>query len=362
MRLGTRTIPEKWHAEIEKQTEEMLAKGVIEPSTSPYRFYPVMAKKKDGSWRFAIDFRKLNAITVPDSYPMPRMEDLFHAIKGSKYFSLLDLSSGFSQIPLNPQQRHFTAFSTHKGHFQFKVMPMGIINGSATFQHWMDIVLGDMRHKGVLVYIDDILIHHETEKGMLLLVEIVLKRLNDNGAKIKLTKCQVNPKEFEYLGHKIDGELRKPSTREIMRFKTIKWPTTAKEVRSVLSALNYYRVYIPHLADMIRPLMVMTRKNAVIKWTQEHQDIVVKAIDMLETAVLQCALTGCRFRLETDASDTGIGGVLYDKDKYDEDPAHALPIMFMSRRLTDTKCKWSVNEREMWAMVWCLEHCQAMLQ
>ena len=111
--LPPRVIPTKWHPEIEKQEDEMREKGVIEPSNSPYRFYPVLAQKKDGTQRFAIDYRRLNQITVPDKYPMPRIEDLFAAIKQSGFFTLLDLASGFWQIPLDENQRHFTAFSTH---------------------------------------------------------------------------------------------------------------------------------------------------------------------------------------------------------------------------------------------------------
>ena len=144
IRLPPRVMAKRYHEEIEKQEEEMLKQGVIEASSSPYRFWPVIVTKKDGTYRFAIDYRALNKVTVPDRYPMPRIEELFNSICDSKYFTLLDLAAGFWQIPLEPNQRHFTAFSTHHGHWQFKRMPFGVINGPATFQRWIDIILGDL--------------------------------------------------------------------------------------------------------------------------------------------------------------------------------------------------------------------------
>ena len=361
--LPPRVIAERFHNEIEKQETEMLEKDVIEPSSSPYRFWPVIVEKQGGTYRFAIDYRRLNQVTVPDRYPMPKIEDLFHAIKDSEYFTLLDLASGFWQIPLDPDQRHYTAFSTHRGHWQFKRMPFGIINGPATFQRWMDQVLGDLRHRGVLVYIDDILIHHPTEAGMLKLFEEVMERLKNAGARMKISKCRIGPKSFEYLGHQVERGTRRPQRRKLMMYKQVKEPKNLKELRSILGALQYYRSYIPHMSEKVKPLTKLLQKDQPFIWTFTHSSIVHELLTALEEAVLLLAPSGNIFRLETDASLVALGGVLYDKEAYDrcKEGEKCLPIFFMSKTFTETQQRWSVNERELYAVLWCLENCAQLI-
>ena len=362
VRLPPRHIQPKWYNEIEKQTNNMLEKDVIEPSNSPYRFYPVLAQKKDGEVRFAIDFRGLNSVTVADRYPIPRIEEIFAEIKASTHFVLLDLSSGFWHIPLNPSQRHFTAFSTHRGHWQFKRLPFGVINGPASFQRWMDIVLGDLRKEGVLVYIDDILIHATSEATLIDLLGQVLWRLSIAGAKIKLSKCHFGSPSFEYLGHLVEGATRKPQQRKLLKYKSIKPPECVKDVRSIMGMLNYYRVYIPHMADLARPLTkALAKSRQQFKWSRKQQHALRKMIKILEKAVLELAPTGNIFRLETDASNIGMGAVLYDKEKYDANPKGVLPILFMSKTFSGSQVNWSVNDRELYAVLWALEHSQTIL-
>ena len=162
--LPPRNLPQQYHEACDKEVIKMLEDDIIEPSTSPYCTYPVLAPKKDGGIRFAVDYRKLNSVTVPDKTPLPKIEDLFAAIKDSSYFGLIDLRWGFWHIPIVKNQRHFTAFRTPSGLWQFKRMPFGLINAPAWFQRWTSAIFSDLRYKGVLVYLDDILRYMQIQK------------------------------------------------------------------------------------------------------------------------------------------------------------------------------------------------------
>ena len=236
------------------------------------------------------------------------------------------------------------------------------INGPASFQRWMDIVLGDLRRQGVLVYIDDILIHADNEEKLIDLLGQVLWRLSVAGAMIKMTKCCFGPSSFEYLGHQIEGTTRRPQLRKLEKYKHIRSPTTVKDVRSIIGMLNYYRVYIPKMADLIKPLTLLLRKTTKkFEWKDEHQQAVKEMVGILTTAILEVAPSGNTFRLETDASDIGMGAVLYDKEKYDKDPTKTLPIRFMSQAFKPEQQRWSINERELYAVLWALESCQTII-
>lgn len=358
VRLNPRPIPQRWHLEIEKQEKIMLEDDIIEASTSPYRTYPVLVAKKDGTVRFAIDFRKLNLITLPDKKPLPRIEDLIAQVRDAEYFCLLDLRSGFWQIPIRPDQRHLTAFSTHHGHWHFKRMPFGVVNGPATFQRWIETMVGDLYHQGVSAYIDDILIHAKTEDQLLERIELVLQRLSSGGAKLKITKCELAPTQFEYLGHTFGGGRRYPQPKKLLKLGALEPPKNISEVRTILGMLSYYRLYIPHFADLVKPLTSLTKKGNNFEWTSHHQQAVDKAIEILKEASLQQAPFSNSFRLETDASDTALGAVLYDKESYDKSEGKCPPLMFMSRTLTHPETNWTANEREAYAVIWALDACQ----
>jgi transposase InsO family protein len=359
IRLPPRVIPQRWHEEVERQCAEMVEQDVLEPSISPYCTYPVLVPKKDGGIRFAIDYRKLNSVTIPDKTPLPRPENLYAAIRGSSYFILMDLRSGFWHIPVKSTQRHFTAFSTHHGHWQFKRMPYGVINGPPAFQRWMNHVFSDLAHEGVLTYIDDILIHAPTEEDLLLLFGEVLHRMEKSGQRIKLSKCEFNPKSFDYLGHVVEGSIKKPQGKKLLKFKLLKAPTDQKQLRSVLGTLSYYRMYVPHFSELAEPITRLVRKGATVKWGPEQQEAYEKITRILDSATLQLAPLGERYRLETDASDVAVGAVLYDLDFYERTYPYPLPLMFLSKKFNSTQQRWSTAEREAYAILWALEATQA---
>jgi hypothetical protein len=201
IKQAPRRIPFQLRHEVEKILEEMKLQGVIEESHSPWVSPAVLVKKKDGSLRFCVDFRKLNAITKKDSYPMPRIDDLFDNLSGNSWFSTLDLKSGYWQVKLRSQDREKTAFSIGNGLWQFTVMPFGLCNAPATFERLMEKVLHQIINKICLVYLDDVIIFGKTFEDSLANLREVFLRLREANLKLNPKKCSFFGRKVKYLGH-----------------------------------------------------------------------------------------------------------------------------------------------------------------
>jgi hypothetical protein len=331
------------------ELEKMLIAGVIEPSTSPYVSEPVIIRKKTGDWRYCIDFRKLNEYTIPDPYPMRRIDDLLASIRSSIYFIAIDLRSGYWQIPLETESRKFTAFRTSRGLYQFTVMPFGLSNAPATFQRCMEEILGDLHWQGVLVYLDDILIHADQVESCLELVKEVFRRLRQANLTINLKKCQFLPESMKYLGHIIGGGTIRPDLTRVSCLQHIKTPTTVKELRSIFGLLSYYRQYIPSFADKAIFLTSKLKKNASLIWTEGDSALIQTLIAELQQAVLTVPLKEDQFVVETDASDVALGAILsvtHDGKR--------MPVEFASKLLSPAQRNWPAREREAFAIVWAV--------
>ena len=220
--------------EARKLVKEMLDKDVIQPSESPWASPVVLVRKKDGSTRFCVDYRRVNAVTRKDAYPLPQVDETLDTLAGSKWFSTLDLISGYWQVEVSPEDQEKTAFTTPSGLFEFKVMPFGLCNAPATFQRLMDMVLAGMQWKSCLVYLDDVIIVGKTFQDHLCNLRKVFQRLRDAGLKLKSAKCDFCSLQVEFLGHivSIDGVRTDPSKTE----KVAQWPVpkTRKEVQQFL--------------------------------------------------------------------------------------------------------------------------------
>lgn len=192
-----RYTPEQ-KSEIEKQVMEMLKQGLIVPSVSPFSSPVLLVKKKDQTWRFCVDFRHLNAITVKSCFPLPIIDELLDELAGSHWFSKLDLRAGYHQIRLVEQDEEKTAFKTHQGHFQFRVLPYGVTGGPSTFQSAMNIVMSPLLRRGVLVFMDDILVHSDTFEKHLDLLREVLQLLADKELVAKRSKCSFAKNQIAY--------------------------------------------------------------------------------------------------------------------------------------------------------------------
>ena len=359
--LPPRHIPQKYHEVIDGEIEKMINDKVISPSTSPWCTYPVLTPKPDGTIRFAIDYRRLNSVTVPDKTPLPRIEDLIASVEGSKYFGLLDLRGVFWHIPIRDDQRHFTAFRTHRDLYEFNVMPFGLINAPGTFQRWTNDLFRKRRYSGVLVYLDDILLHAATEEEFLDLLEEVMTILEEYGACAKINKCNINPKKLDWLGHTFTEGTRLPRSQKVEALNHIIDPTDVGGVRSILGMFGYYRIYIPDFAQLAIPLTRLLRKGSTFIWEEEHRQAVKTLAKLLGESVLRVSPTGHQFRLETDASNTALGAVLYDKDEYEKSD-NPLPIQFMSKTLSPAEQNWDTAEREAYAIIWALETCDQFVR
>ena len=246
---------------IEKTIDEMMGANIVRRSKSPWSFPVVIVDKKDGSKRFCVDFRKLNQITKPNSYPLPLIDDILALLGKAKYFTSLDLKSGYWQVLMDEADKEKTAFACHCGLFEFNVMPFGLSNAPAIFQELMSIVLQGLGHFAT-AYLDDILIYSETVDQHLHHLQQVFDRLREHGLKLKLKKCSFLRSETTYLGFIISSEGIKPDPQKVEAIKSLPPPTCVREVRSFIGMGSYYRRFIPNFSEIAEPVIALTRKYA----------------------------------------------------------------------------------------------------
>ena len=294
------------------QVQQMLTSGVICPSNSPWASPVVMVKKKEGSLRFSIDFWQLNAATIKDAHPLPRIDDLLDALHRARWFSTLDLKSGYWQVPIQERDKEKTAFRTSSGQlFEFNQVLFGLCNAPATFSRLMDHVLSGLHWETCLFYLDDIILFAATWEEHLDRLRQVFERLRHAKLKLGAEKCTFAAKEVSYLGHLVTEEGLLPDPSLLAAIQEIHPPKNATEVRSFLGLAGYYRRYVRNFAAIAGPLHALTQKDAVFHWGSECQD----AFDRLKTLLTTSPITAfpdfsLPFRLYTDASTAGLGAIL----------------------------------------------------
>ncbi|MCG7882618.1 MAG: reverse transcriptase, partial [Candidatus Thiodiazotropha endolucinida] len=344
---------------IDKAVDEMLDANIIQRSKSPWSFPVVIVDKKDGSKRFCVDFRKLNQITKPNSYPLPLIDDILALLGKAKFFTSLDLKSGYWQVLMNEADKEKTAFACHRGLFEFNVMPFGLSSAPAVFQQMMAIVLQGLSHFAT-AYLDDILIYSETLEEHLFHLTTVFDRLRLHGLKLKLKKCSFLQAETQYLGFIINAQGVSPDPQKVEAIRSLPTPTCVREVRSFIGMCSYYRRFIPNFSEIAEPVIDLTRKYARFKWTEKCQS----SFDCLKQSLTVVPLLAYPdpnkpYTLYTDASNSCIGACLTQESEGNENflpnIKNEKPIYYLSHKLSKTQCKWSTIEKEAFAIHYSLQ-------
>ena len=247
----------------------MLRRDVIRPSVSPYAARVVPVQKKDGSIRFCIDYRRLNADTTRDSFPLPRIDDCLDALSGAKWFHVMDLRSWYWQQKLREEDRYKTAFTTHRGLFEFNVTSMGLKGAPASFQRLMMVALAGLVWEICLVYLDDIIVFGRTFGESLERLELVLRALRRASLTFHPGKCSLFRKQVQFLGHVVSEEGVAPDPSKVSAVKHFPVPKSVRGVREFLGLASYFRRFIPRFADVARPLHRLLENSSRFQWTKE---------------------------------------------------------------------------------------------
>nr|XP_027187857.1 uncharacterized protein LOC113785482 [Cicer arietinum] len=333
--------------EIENQIRDLLLSGVIRPSQSAFSSPVILMKKKDGSWRMCVDYRALNKVTIPDKFPIPVIDELLDELYGAHYFSKLDLKSGYHQVRVKTEDVHKTAFRTHEGHYEYLVMPFGLMNAPSTFQALMNDIFKNLLRKYVLVFFDVILVYIPSLEDHFHHVSSVLDILQQQGLVANRKKYSFAEPSVEYLGHIISSEGVAMDPAKVLN--VLQWPTpkNVKGVRGFLGLTGYYRKFIKDYGKMARPLTELTKRDN-FKWGEG----VEQAFQLLKQKVTFAPVLALpdfqkEFFIESDASGNGLGAILIQEGR---------PIAYFSKALGEGNLTKSAYEKELMAVALAIQH------
>ena len=353
--LAPYKIPHSKEEKLNEEIDKLIAQGSVRPSVSPWSFPVVLVNKPDGSIRLCVDYRKLNQVTVGDSYPLPIIDDLIMELGDAKIFSQLDLVQAYHQVPLAEDSRQLTAFRTKSHHLEYVVAPFGLKQMPAVFQRLMNRIFNvHPTRKNVSVYLDDLLVHSGKREEHLTHLEDVLGKLRVAGLKIKLSKCNFFRNEVKYLGYSITDDGFKPQEEKVLAIKKFQTPKSVDDIRSFLGMAGYYRAYIPKFSEIAKPMTAQLKKDSKFEWNKECEAAFNELKECLSSApVLAYPDFKRPFILETDASGYGIGGVLCQEDPNVRNRLR--PISYTSRLLKGAELNYSTTEKEALAAIHALK-------
>ncbi|UYV77965.1 K02A2.6-like [Cordylochernes scorpioides] len=337
---------------IQDEVNKMIENHIVKPTdVSPWSSPVILVRKKDGTWRFCVDYRRLNKITrKKDVYPLPRIDDALDRLAGSSYFYTMDLRSGYWQIEVDEKDREKTAFIIPDGLYEFQVMPFGLCNAPATFERVIDSVLGSLKWNMCLCYLDDIVVYASTFEEHLRRLQLVLRCIQKAGLNLNHKKCLFGSRRIKILGHLVDANGIHPDPDKVEAVSKFPRPRNISELRSFLGLCSYYRRFIENFADKARSLHDLLKTEKQFYWDAAQE----KAFEVLKTALISEPVLGhfdetADIHLHTDASGHGIGAVLLQIQGGKE-----RPIAYASRSLTKAENNYSTTEKECLAVVWSI--------
>lgn len=335
-----------------EEVRKMLQAGVIEPSISPWSSNIVLIKKRDNSTRFCVDYRKLNAVTKKDCYPLPNISQCLDALAGSVYFNCMDINAGYWQIGVAKEDREKTAFATSMGLYQFVKMPFGLVAAPSEFCRLMGDVFRDLQWVECLLYMDDIIVPAKTVEESLLRLEHVFQRLKSANLKLKPSKCIFFQKSVKFLGHEVSEQGVHTDKEKIKAVQDWPIPRTVKQVRSFVGLAAYYKRFIASFGEICKPLYQLCEKNRKFVWTDACQHAFDTLKERLTSApILAYPILGKDFILDTDASQYTVGAVLSQ-----EHDGKERVIAYMSKTMNKHELQYCTTRKELLAVVTALKH------
>ena len=350
-RLPLRRFSPQQEEYISKETQRLLERDVIEPSTSPWSAQVVLASKKDGSYRYCVDFYGLNSVTVKEHYPVPRVEDMIDTLAGAKFFSTLDLVSAYHAFEIHPDDREKTAFSTKQGHWQWKRVPFGLCNAAPFFVRHIASLLAGMTWEELLAFFDDVLVLSVTFSKHCESLDRALSLIEEAGLKVKPEKCRLLPPRVPFVGHILSTQGVSTDPEKVSAVKSWPAPTNVSELRVFLGKIGYYRKFIPDFATLASPLFQLEEKGRNFVWSSDCQ----RSFDTLKQALCEAPVLAfprfdLPFILDADASTTGVAAVLSQVQDGEE-----RPIAYAAKALTKSQRKWPPTKIEIYALVFGTE-------
>ena len=348
-------VPYEQRTVIDEHVNDLLKRKLIEPSNSPYSSPVLIVKKKDGSDRFCIDYRKLNRITKQDVFPLPHIDDILLSLGKSKYFTVLDANSGYWQVELDDDAKEKSAFCTYNGLYQWNVMPFGLTAAPSTYQRLMTIALSGLLWKFAFIFIDDLICADAEFQTHLLHLTQIFERLRAANIKLKLRKCEFAKASVNFLGHTVTRDGVHVDMSKVEKLQNMPVPATPTHVKSFLGLAQFYGRFVPDFAQIAHPLHTLLKKYNQWSWTPQCQ----QAFELLKAKLSAAPVLkhpdftpGKPFILCTDASDYAVGAVLaqLDEDNFER------PIAFASRTLQASERNYSVTDKEGLALVWSVKH------
>lgn len=343
--------PQEKREAMRKEVKYLLENGLAKPSHSPWSSPCLLAPKSDGTPRFCTDFRKVNAVTVPDSFPLPRMDDCIDDIGPAVHITKLDLLKGYWQVPLTPRASEISAFVTPDHFMQYTVMAFGMRNAPATFQRLMHLVLSDVANCNV--YLDDIVVFTYSWTDHMQTLREVFKRLSKANLTLNLAKCEFGKATVTYLGKVVGHGQVRPVNAKVEAVLSYPTPTTRRELRRFLGLAGYYRCFCKNFSMLVAPLTALCSPSVPFVWTDECVSAFDAAKSLLCSAPVLSAPDYTKpFSLEVDASATGAGAVLLQEGE--DCVSH--PVSYFSAKFKKHQLNYSTIEKETLAMLLALQH------